>query len=69
MRKSDYQLAPGSVIDGRYRIARSLGQGGMASVYLAQDLDLGNLVALKLMHDELTEDPEFIKRFATEARA
>lgn len=69
MRKSNYQLDPGSVIGGRYRIVRSLGQGGMAAVYLAQDLDLGNHVALKLMHDELTEDPEFIKRFATEARA
>ena len=69
MRESNYQLAQGTIIGGRYSIIRNLGQGGMASVYLAQDLDLGTNVALKLMRDELTDDPEFIKRFATEARA
>lgn len=69
MRTSNYQMAPGTIIGGRYRIIRDLGQGGMASVYLAQDIELGIHVALKLMRDELTDDPEFIKRFATEARA
>jgi len=69
MKTSDYQLAPGTIIGGRYHIVSSLGQGGMASVYLAQDLNSGQNVALKLMHDELADDPEFIKRFATEARA
>ena len=69
MRESNYQFAAGTIIGGRYSIIRSLGQGGMASVYLAQDMDLGTEVALKLMRGELTDDPEFIKRFATEARA
>lgn len=63
------QLSPGTLIDSRYIIIRPLGQGGMAYVYLAQDQTSGNQVAVKVMKDDLTEDPEFIKRFDTEARA
>lgn len=59
----------GFILDGRYRISEALGQGGMAYVYLAEDLKTGQNVALKLMRDELSDDSEFIRRFATEARA
>ena len=62
-------LSPDNVLDERYRVIRALGQGGMAFVYLAEDLETGRLVALKVMRDELSDDPEFIRRFATEARA
>jgi serine/threonine protein kinase len=46
-----------------------LGQGGMATVYLAVDSLSGERVAVKVMHADLANDPEFVRRFATEARA
>lgn len=66
---SQYNPQQGSVLDGRYELIDALGQGGMAYVYLARDLQTQRKVALKLMREELTDDPEFIRRFATEARA
>jgi serine/threonine protein kinase/beta-lactam-binding protein with PASTA domain len=59
----------GTVIADRYRVIRTLGQGGMATVYLADDRNTGQQVAVKVMHDELANDPEFVRRLATEARA
>lgn len=61
--------APGFVLDHRYRFRKPLGKGGMAYVYLADDLRSGRQVAVKLMREDLPDDEEFIKRFATEARA
>lgn len=70
MKSDKQQLPAGSLIGGRYSLVRPLGQGGMAKVYLAQDRQRDDaLVAVKILHDELTNDPEFVKRFATEARA
>lgn len=66
---SAQQFPADTIIDDRYRIIRPIGQGGMASVFLAEDLTNGEAVALKVMRDELTNDPEFVRRFATEARA
>ncbi|NLC89331.1 MAG: Stk1 family PASTA domain-containing Ser/Thr kinase [Clostridiaceae bacterium] len=66
---SAQQFSAGTVIGDRYRIIKPIGQGGMASVFLAEDLTNGEGVALKVMRDELTNDPEFVRRFATEARA
>ncbi|MDD2571870.1 MAG: Stk1 family PASTA domain-containing Ser/Thr kinase [Clostridiaceae bacterium] len=66
---SSQSFAPGTVIAERYRVIRTLGQGGMATVYLADDRSTGLKVALKIMHDDLADDPEFVRRFATEARA
>ena len=66
---SAQQFTAGTVIGDRYRIIKPIGQGGMASVFLAEDLTYGEGVALKVMRDELTNDPEFVRRFATEARA
>ncbi len=59
----------GTVVAERYRIVSTLGQGGMATVYLADDLISDNQVAVKVMHGDLANDPEFVRRFATEARA
>ncbi|MDD2375722.1 MAG: protein kinase, partial [Eubacteriales bacterium] len=63
------QLPAGVLIDGRYVILKPLGHGGMAHVYLAEDRETGGQVAVKVMKDDLTDDPEFIKRFDTEARS
>jgi serine/threonine protein kinase len=63
------ELAPGSLVRGKYRIVRKLGQGGMGIVYLADDTLLGVRVALKFLAGDLGKDPKFIKRFRMEARA
>ena len=59
----------GHVLDGRYEILRKLARGGMATVYLASDRRLTRTVAIKVMHDNLGDDPEFVTRFDREARA
>ncbi|MBN2203675.1 MAG: Stk1 family PASTA domain-containing Ser/Thr kinase [Thermoleophilia bacterium] len=56
-------------LDGRYRATRRIGGGGMADVYLAEDLVLGRFVAVKVLRRELALDAEFVERFDTEARA
>ncbi|HEY1807294.1 MAG TPA: protein kinase, partial [Acidobacteriaceae bacterium] len=63
------ELAPGSLVRGKYRIVCKLGRGGMGIVYLAEHLLLGRHVALKFLASELSRNPLFIKRFRNEARA
>src|SRR6476469_1229925 len=58
----------GSVFDGRYRIIRKLGAGGMANVYLAEDQELGRRVAIKILDDRHASDEQFIERFRREAK-
>ena len=59
----------GSVVDGRYRVERRIGSGGMADVWLADDLHLPRRVALKVLHAHFARDPEFIERFRREAES
>ena len=61
-------LATGSSV-GHYRIVGSLGAGGMGEVYRAHDTKLGREVALKILPDAVSTDPERRARFAREARA
>jgi two-component system LytT family response regulator len=61
------QLAPGSNI-AHYRVVSHLGEGGMGSVYLADDTHLGRRVALKVLPARLAADPERMHRFVQEAR-
>jgi beta-lactam-binding protein with PASTA domain/predicted Ser/Thr protein kinase len=61
--------APNTLIDGRYKVLRRLGSGGMADVFLAEDQQLGRQVALKLLHGRFAADPDFVERFRREARA
>src|SRR3954465_15867866 len=58
----------GSVFDGRYRIERKLGAGGMADGYLAEDQELGRRVAIKILNDRHAADDSFIERFRREAK-
>jgi hypothetical protein len=57
-----------SRIVGRYEIVEKLGEGGMATVYLARQLDLDRLVALKELRVLSSSDPSFATRFLREAR-
>src|SRR5213076_2193627 len=58
----------GSLFDGRYRIQRKLGAGGMANVYLAEDQELGRRVAIKILNDRHANDDQFVERFRREAQ-
>ncbi|MBV8258695.1 MAG: Stk1 family PASTA domain-containing Ser/Thr kinase [Actinobacteria bacterium] len=57
-----------SLFDGRYRILRKLGAGGMANVYLAEDQELGRRVAIKILNDRHANDEQFVERFRREAK-
>ncbi|HEX8975025.1 MAG TPA: Stk1 family PASTA domain-containing Ser/Thr kinase [Solirubrobacteraceae bacterium] len=61
--------SPNTLIDGRYKVLRRLGAGGMADVFLAEDQQLGRHVALKLLHGRFAADPDFVERFRREAQA
>ena len=54
---------------GKYELHERLGRGGMAEVWKAFDTQLHRYVAVKLMHADLQQDPEFLTRFTREARA
>lgn len=54
---------------GRYRVLELVGQGGMASVYRAEDPRLFRQVAIKVPHAHLAADPDFSARFLREAQA
>src|SRR4051812_5242058 len=59
----------GEVLDGKYRIEKLLGQGGMGAVYLATHLGTERPVALKIITPQLMKNDEFVERFKREARA
>jgi hypothetical protein len=62
------RFAPGTVLDGRYRIIGLLGKGGMGEVYRADDLRLGQPVALKFLPDGLRDEPVRLAQFHNEVR-
>ncbi|MBK0419221.1 Stk1 family PASTA domain-containing Ser/Thr kinase [Leucobacter sp. CSA1] len=59
----------GQTLDGRYVIRSRIARGGMAMVYLANDLRLERRVAVKVMHEHLADDENFTRRFDQEARS
>jgi serine/threonine-protein kinase len=61
--------APGTIIDGKYRIEETLGSGGMGIVVRAMHLQLQEQVALKFLHGEIARNPSHVERFLREARA
>ena len=59
----------GYLLGGRYKILSLLGEGGMANVYLAEDIILERKVAVKILRLDLQKDPKTLERFKHEARA
>lgn len=60
-------LSKGQKINDRYEIIKTIGEGGMANVYLANDTILDRKVAIKVLRGELSNDEKFIRRFKREA--
>ena len=63
------EVAGNTLVDGRYRVLRRIGSGGMADVYCAEDSHLGRQVAIKVLHRRFAQDQEFVERFRREAKS
>jgi len=59
----------GQRLAGRYELQALAGSGGMSSVYKARDTVLERTVAIKILHEHFSDDPEYVERFRREARA
>jgi eukaryotic-like serine/threonine-protein kinase len=62
-------MSAGDLIAGRYELIELIGRGGMSSVWKAQDRLLDRMVAIKVLHEQLTQDEEYVERFRREARS
>ena len=62
-------ITKGQKINDRYEIIQSIGEGGMANVYLAHDIILDRYVAIKVLRGDLAGDEKFVRRFQREALA
>src|ERR1700722_3177127 len=65
---SDVGTLARQLIGGRYEILGLLGSGGMGAVYRARDTELDELVALKMLHGELVDNPAMLLRFKQEVK-
>ncbi|MEY4511425.1 MAG: hypothetical protein RLZZ450_3547 [Pseudomonadota bacterium] len=66
---SSAETLVGATIAGKYRLVRPLGHGGMGTVYKAENVVIGKVVAIKLLHGSLQEDDIAMQRFQREARS
>jgi serine/threonine-protein kinase len=62
-------LEPGQIIDGKYRIVKMIGEGGMGAVYLGENVRINRKVAIKVLHASYTGNEEVMQRFEREAQA
>jgi len=69
MSSNESKIPVGTLLVGKYRVAREIGRGGMAAVYEAEQLSLGKKVAVKVLASELAASTIVIERFFREARA
>ena len=63
---ADSRIAAGTILGGKFRIRRLLGQGGMGEVYAGEGRR-GEKVAIKVLHDRAAQDPDLVARFNREA--
>ena len=66
---SIYEKYVSVLLDGRYKIEKLLGTGGMAVVFRAHDMKQDDTVAIKMLRDDIAGDPEALTRFVNESRA
>src|SRR6185437_17007538 len=59
----------GRIVDGRYKVTDLIGRGGMGVVYKVEHQRMGKIAAMKVLHADLADDPEVIRRFESEAAA
>src|SRR6185295_9288104 len=64
-----HPLPVDALLDGKYRVTREIGRGGMAAIYEAENVDIGKRVAVKVLAAELTSSSVVVERFLREARA
>jgi serine/threonine-protein kinase len=62
-------LTPGEIIEGKYRIVRMIGEGGMGAVYEGENVRIQRRVAIKVLHAGVAENAETVLRFEREAQA
>ncbi len=62
-------IAPGTVVRGRYRVGRLIGRGGMGAVYVVEHVNTGGQYALKILTDYMHIEDSHAERFRREARA
>jgi serine/threonine-protein kinase len=62
-------LQPGTIIEGKYRINRMLGKGGMGAVYEGENERIHRRVAIKILHSEVSDRADIVQRFEREAQA
>ena len=66
---NDHDPRIGTIVEGKYRIDEKIGSGGMATVYRATRLMIGDLVAVKILHEQQLTDSQATERFRREAQA
>src|SRR5215475_12041070 len=62
-------LSTGDIIDGKYRIVRLIGEGGMGAVYEGENTRIARRVAIKVMHADAAANRDIARRFEREAQA